>query len=330
MAKRAASSAKKPRPLSPTWVKAKVALHRSLSPHRSFRPTNKHEKPRPAAIPTTWQLVKQTFGLIAQAKIPFIGVMLLFLALTLLIIGAGTQQDYQDLKSTINQMFGGDVFSRAGTLLVTLLGGALTPQMSEGQQFTLFLLEFLAFLAVIWIARQAMSGNKPTIAQALFNSATPFTSALMMLGIVALQLLPLGIGLYVFSIANTGGFLSYPGFGLLVGFLAFLLALLSLYLVTTSIIGLVVVTLPGVYPLAALSSAKQLVIGRRKDVLLRILGLGFWIMVTWVIVLFPFLILDNTVNAGAVPYVPFALQILTGFTLLFAPVYIYRLYRSLL
>ena len=311
-------------------MKSKVELHRSLSPHRSFRPTNKHNKPRPAAIPTTWQLVKQTFALIGQAKAPFIGVTLLFLILTLLVVGTSTQSDYLGLKDAVAQTFGGDSVSRAGSLLTTLLGGALTPQMTEGQQFILFTSEFLLFLAAIWIARQVLSGNKPTIAQALFNSPTPFVSTLTVFGVLALQLLPAGIGVYVLSVASTGGFLSYAAFGLLLGFLAFLLCLLSLYLITTTLVGLAIVTLPGMYPLAALGSAKQLVIGRRASVLVRLVGGALWILLLWCLVLFPFLLLDNSVNTEAVPYIPFALQALTGFSLLFAPLYLYRLYRSLL
>lgn len=321
---------RKPRKLSPAWVRTKVAVQRSLSPHRSFKATNKHDRPRPTRVPSTWRLIKQTFELFGKAKTVFIGVVLLYLILELLVIGSSTQQDYLGLKDAVAQTFGGNGFAKAGSLLSAVFAGALSPQMTQLQQFLQVLFQFLLFLAVVWIARQVLSGNKPTIAQALYNSPTPFISATLLVVVLLLQLLPAGIGLYVFSIASSGGFLSYAGLALLLGLLVALLITLSLYLIVTTIVGFAIVTIPGMYPLASLSSAKQLVLGRRLKVLFKLIGLAIWLLIVWGIVLLPFLLLDSFTNVEAVPYVPFALQVLAGFSLLFAPLYIYRLYRSLL
>lgn len=327
---RAKATLPQPRKLSLSWMRAKVALNRSLSPHRSFRMTHKHNKPRPSKLPSTWVLVKQSISLFKMAPKVFVGLTLLYLIMILLMIGSGTQQDYLGLKDAVSEVFGGKGVARIGMMFEALLGGALTPQMSELQQYTQFLLIFLTFLAFTWTARQVLAGNRPTIAQALYNSPMPLLSGGMLVFWLALQLLPAATGIYIFTIANNQSFFNYAGLALLLGCLTLLLVIFSLYLAINTLMSLVVVTLPGMYPSAALGSTKQLVIGRRLPVLIRIVGLALWALMLWAVVLVPFLLLDSLTNLDMLPFIPAAITILSGVTLLFVSLYLYRLYRSML
>src|SRR5690606_852821 len=69
-----------------------------------------------------------------------------------------------------------------------------------------------------------------------------------------------------------------------------LLMVLSLYWVTSTLIALVVVTLPGMYPLRALRTAHELVVGRRLRIVLRIVWLFFATVVFWALIMIPIIL----------------------------------------
>ena len=108
---------------------------------------------------------------------------------------------------------------------------------------------------------------------------------------------------------------------------------LVLYWVTSTIIALVVVTLPGMYPLRALKSSGDLVVGRRLRIMYRLLWGMFMIVVAWAVVFIPLLILDTAVKdawsaVSDVPTMPMAAAVMSAASSVWLAAYVYLLYRK--
>ena len=112
------------------------------------------------------------------------------------------------------------------------------------------------------------------------------------------------------------------------------LTLVSIYWITSSVIALVIVTLPGMYPLHAIRSAGDLVVGRRLRVLFRLSWLLLIAVLAWAIIVIPIILLDAWVKQllpaiSWLPIVPLVIVSMSAVTLLYAASYIYLLYRRI-
>ena len=68
--------------------------------------------------------------------------------------------------------------------------------------------------------------------------------------------------------------------------------ILSAYLLSSSLIALVAVTAPGMYPMRALHAASDLMMGRRVRFILRLIALVLALAIIWVIVMIPLIFFD--------------------------------------
>ena len=112
------------------------------------------------------------------------------------------------------------------------------------------------------------------------------------------------------------------------------LATLSLYWITTSVLAMVVVTLPGMYPMRALRIAGDMVVGRRLRILLRILWMLFLLALFWIIILIPVILIDIGVKNLVpglqwLPVVPLIIAGLTTVSVIWISSYVYILYRRI-
>ena len=107
------------------------------------------------------------------------------------------------------------------------------------------------------------------------------------------------------------------------GILLFLFVLLSLYMITSSIFALYIVTLPDMTPMQALRSARNLVRFRRWTVMRKVLFLPLSLVVIGGLLLIPIIIFLTPIAE----WVYFGL---TMMSLAFIHSYIYTLYRELL
>lgn len=117
-------------------------------------------------------------------------------------------------------------------------------------------------------------------------------------------------------------------------FAASLLAAVSLYWITSSLIALVVITLPGMYPLRAITVAGDLVVGRRIRILLRILWMLFTVLLGWAIVMVPVIMFDAWIKGvfssiAGLPIIPSFLLVMGTVTVVWMASYIYLLYRRI-
>ena len=113
-----------------------------------------------------------------------------------------------------------------------------------------------------------------------------------------------------------------------------LLFSLSAFWVMGSIFAMIIVTIPGTYPLQALKIAGDMVSQRRLAILKRILFLIFILALIWSIIIIPIIMLMNwliSINGFFVniPIVPISMLLMSCFSCVLSSVYIYVLYRRI-
>ena len=124
------------------------------------------------------------------------------------------------------------------------------------------------------------------------------------------------------------------GFGMMLfGLLAASVIALVLYWITSTIVALVVVALPGMYPMRAIRAAGDLVIGRRLRIMLRLIWALTYSSIIWCAVMITIVMLERWLSSmwkwlGSVPIVPFTGAFMMSLLLIWLAAYIYLLYRK--
>lgn len=312
------------------WVSKKRKAYMEARPHRSFRKTRKQrQKPPVASIKS---VLRGAFATIRANKGLFFGLAIVYMAATYIFIGGIAQSDFVDLKKATVEVFGGKIGSvnTVFSLLTSTMSGAFDSTLTELQQFLALLISVMFWLTLVWALRMRFADQKVKIRDALYNAGAPLVAYIVVMLVIILQLTPGAIGVFVFATAQNGSYLQGGVEVMLFAAAAFLLCCLSVYWLAGSLLSLVVVTLPGMYPFRALSIASGLVIGRRLRLLAHAGALVVILFLVWVVVLLPTLLLDSWLRIDWLPLIPIVVQALGAFSLLYAATYIYRLYRSLL
>jgi hypothetical protein len=115
---------------------------------------------------------------------------------------------------------------------------------------------------------------------------------------------------------------------------AITVATLVLYWITSTLIALVVVTLPGMYPFRALKVSGDLVMGRRLRIMYRWLWAGLVVVLAWAVVMIPVILLDTALKSTwpsiqNVPIVPYIGALMSSATVIWLAAYVYLLYRRI-
>lgn len=290
--------------------------------YKSFKLSKKIRHGSNKRLPGIFKLVKLSLVPIKKNKKLFYGLIFLqFLISIIFVIGIDSIYNFLTVKSDIQAVFGdvGGKYAQSIALLSYVIGLG-TDSFGSNLQFFITL---IFSLAIIWSIRQVTAGENVRVKQAFYEGMYPMIPLLIVIFIIGLQLIPLTIGNFLISAVISGGiaitFIEQSLWWVLFG----LLALLSIYMVLSSIFALYIVTLPGMTPLKALRSARGLVQHRRISVALRLLGLPAVGLLFYVVVLIPLILI---IPILVVPM--FAL--LGSFGLFFAHSYVYNLYRELL
>jgi hypothetical protein len=151
----------------------------------------------------------------------------------------------------------------------------------------------------------------------------PLVPFMLVLTVVGLQLVPMLIGSTLYVTVINGGIAVYAAEKILWGLLFIVLALLSLYMLASSLFALYIVTLPDMTPMKALRSARELVRYRRWTVLRKMLALPLILLLVAFVIMLPIIIL-------AAPLARWVFFLLTMTALTAAHAYMYTLYRELL
>lgn len=276
-------------------------------------------------MPGVRNLTVQSARTLWQYRGLFLGITLIYGLLNLVLAqGLAGAADVSSLKESLGEVFSGHLGFVPTSLgvFVLMLGSAGNTTSQVAGTYQLFL-AIVASLAVVWALRQVSSGSLPRIRDAYYRGMYPLVPFLLVLTVVGLQLLPMILGSTLYVTAINNGIAVFAVEKILWALLFGVLALLSLYMLTSSLFALYIATLPDMTPMKALRSARELVRYRRWTVLRKILWLPVVLMVAALVVMLPVIIL--------VPLLAkWVFFLLTMAALTAGHTYMYTLYRELL
>lgn len=292
--------------------------------YRSFRMSKsvKHEKPQTiGAI----KLFRKSWQVLKKRRRLFFGIVAVYLLLTVVLVkGFGVSTGVVDLKDTLHDVFKGSTSQLATgfTLFAALLtstgsGGSETSSLYQTMSL------IITSLALIWALRQVMAGKKPAVRDAFYRGMSPLIPFLLVLGVVFLQMIPLLIGTWLYSVVIASGVAASVAEQAVWWICVGVLILLSFYMLTSSLFALYIVTLPDMTPMKALKSAREIVRYRRWLIMRKILALPILLLLCGGIIMVPLIIFVT-------PVAEWAFFILNMAVLAVIHSYMYTLYRELL
>ncbi|MEI6228774.1 MAG: hypothetical protein WCP11_01985 [Candidatus Saccharibacteria bacterium] len=322
-------------------IKNRMTKYLSRRPHRSFRPTRRRDYVRTLKLPGYFAFTKHVRQTLWKNRKTFLILALVYIILTALMVGIASQDVYGNLVDTFNATsgdgFGGILgeVGKAGLLFVSTATGGLSGSLSEAQQIFGGLIILMAWLTSVWLLRNILAGHKVKFRDGLYNAGAPILPTLLVALILIIQLIPAALALIGFGAASSTGFLNGGIEAMLFWVVAGLLLMISLYFITSTIFALIIVTLPGTYPFAAIKMAGDLMIGRRIKILLRLLWLIVGVVFTWAIIMIPIIIFDGWLKLTFsaidwLPIIPVFILALGSLTVIWASSYVYLLYRKVI
>jgi hypothetical protein len=320
------------------WAKksARVRLH------RSFRLSHHEDYDRPLAAPGLLAFSISVFKMIFKNWKFFSLLLICAVIFNTILVGLMNESTYKTFQETLdetnNLTNGGSLGSvaKAGLVLIsTIATGGLSTTTSAVQQVFAILIFIIIWLVVIWSLRHFLAGNRPKFRDALYNSLSPFLSTLIILANIFIQLIPVFVVMIAYSAAVETDFLSTPLYALIFFICAVPLILLSCYLLSGSVIALVAVSAPGIYPLVALNTASDLQQGRRIRFIIRLFFLIFVLAVLWILIMLPLILFDDWLKTASDsfagwPIIPLFMNLMTCFSFIYISCYLYLFYRRLL
>lgn len=324
---------KKPNKNKPTTAKprkqpaAKSQRKVERPTYRSFKLSKrlKHHGQKP---PNSFQLLNRAIRHLLVHKKVFGGILGIYLLLIFVLVksftfGSGlTELDFrlEGIASRTDPLIAGsiEVFN-----LLLESSSQTTASADAGASAYQMILVIIMSLVIIWALRQTYAKKKITIKEAFYKSMYPFIPFVLVLLAIVLQLMPFLIGGAVYGLVTGTGAAVTFGEQLLWALLFGMLGILSFYMISSSIFALYIVTLPEVWPLQALQSARGLVQYRRWAVMRKILLLPILLVLIGMFIMVPVIIFLTPI-AEAVFFVLSS----AGFFVVHG--YMYTLYRELL
>ena len=325
-------------------LKSRHQAHRAAHPprHRSFRRSYREDYQHPVKTPGLLHHAVTTFQIIFhhwRTFLPFIAIMVVLYILTVGLLSEDLYQQFNDaIDAGSDGLASGEVgnFARAALLLVSsVTTGGLNTGMNQVQVIFMVILFLVMWLVTIFLLRHFFAGEQPKLRDGLYNALAPLISTFLVFALIFIQAIPIMLVVITFSAAQLTDFLSTPFYALVYFIFAALMLLLSGYLLSSSLIALVAVTAPGVYPLKAVFAASDLIAGRRLKLITRIIYLFFVVALIYLVTMLPIILIDLGLKQilpwlVGWPIVPFFLLTVTCFVFIYATTYLYRYYRWLL
>lgn len=312
----ASSGSAKQTPAKPKSVKAKPLTRRQYR-----RQQRKQERSELTKLPPARSIIGASLSFLRSNKRVFgrmaalYGLFYFALARTVPEFALEDFNQYLESEAAIDSGL-----SRASILVDIALTGNNTPTISI--IYGLLLLVIVS-LATFWTIRAIKSQKRMRARDGYYQGLTGFVPYIGVMLVIALQMVPFAIGALIYSAAV--GSIAVVG-TLEEAFFVLLWVILSLptiYWLSSSILALVIVSIPGYYPMQAIETAKNLVGARRAQVVKRALAASIMIGGVFVLIL-----LVSIIILPAIAFVVRdAMLIMLPFV---ANVVLYKLYESLL
>jgi len=291
-----------------------------LPEYKSFKLQKRILSPK-AKLPSGLSIFKQALTLLWQYRKPMLGVLAIYALMNIVLVQIFSGLDLNTTKAAFQSAYAGhwgQLWSGL-SLFGYLLGSSVNSQAAGAYQFVVVLLGSLVF---IWALRQAFEGAELRVRDAYYRSMQPLIPFILVLVVMLLQSAPLLIGSFLYGFVGSDGPVGAPTLVLCLAVL-FLLLVLALYLISSSIFALYIVCLPGVEPMQAVKMARQLVQYRRWLVMRRILVLPLILLIIGAVIMVP-------IALFLTPIAVWVFFVLTIVTLPVIHAYMYKLYRQLL
>lgn len=313
-----------------------------VNPHKSFKRSYREDYRRDLEIPGMMHHILKSFGLIFRNWKLFLPLLLIVVVLNVIFVGIMDEGDYEQFHEVLNQtseqVTGGDIgnVAKAGLILVsTVTTGGLSGESSEAATVFGVIIFLIIWLVTIFLLRHLMAGHKVKLRDGLYNAMTPMISTFLVSVVALIQCIPIFLLIVAYSAAVQTDFLATPFYALVFFIFAVVMIIISAYLLSSSLIALVAVSAPGLYPMRALHAASDLMMGRRVKFILRLVALIIVLALMWVVVMLPLIVFDLVMKSAfdwtsGIPFIPICLNIMTCFTSIYVTVYLYVYYKWML
>lgn len=315
-------------------VYKKLRRNREEAAHKSFVRTRRRDKIKKPTIEGYIAFPWYVLRILRNRKWVYIRFILAFFILSVIFIGALQVDNITSVNEVIDSASSGDSVlgpvMRAAVTVGSSLTGALNNNLSDVQYIYISALFILALLTLIWLLRHQLAGNKLKVRDGLYNAAAPIAAEYALLVVGIAQLIPAALAVVVYMSATTGGLLDGGIETALFSVALFLVIVLTLYFMTTTLFALFIATIPGTYPMKAYRAARQIVAGQRLRLLLRLLWMVVIILIANFLVLVPIVIIVNSFGGGNSWVIPVAYQLAVITSIVYATAYSYLLYRRMI
>ncbi|HSD55829.1 MAG TPA: hypothetical protein VLA92_01615 [Candidatus Saccharimonadales bacterium] len=313
-------------PKTPTANKKEVQEPRQLKAgkYKSFK-LQKRIKPvsNKLKLPNVFQLLRGTFSVMRKNWKVFLGIILIYGVLNLVLVQSFSATDVGQTKENLDTLNTGRFSNVVSSLMLFLYmassSGNINNTTAGAYQL---MLTVITSLALIWTFRQVYAQKPARIRDGFYWGMYPLVPFILVIGVAMLQLLPIVVGGYMYNLVTTG--IVATGIETtLWAILLVLLALASLYMLTATLFALYIVCLPDVTPRQALRSARELVQHRRWTIMRKILFLPLFLFIAAILLIVPLIFV-----APVIASLTFLLTSMFGLPVIHG--YMYRLYRELL
>ena len=190
------------------------------------------------------------------------------------------------------------------------------------------------WLATLFFARRVMAGEKVKFRDGLYNAMTPLVSSLIVFVVLAVQCIPVMLIVIGYSAAVETNLFANVFYGSLFVLFAILMVVIAGFLLSGTLMGMIAVNTPGMYPWEALKLSHELMIGRRVEFVLKMLVLLMLLAVVYVVIVGPAVLVGLMLyNIGGIEtpmLVPIVSTVAGCVAVILAGVYLYIYYRQIL
>ncbi len=261
------------------------------SKHKTFKRSYREDYLRDLEVPGMGQHIFQSFKMILKNWKIFLPMIFIVATVTILVLGFLNFSSFKDVAVSV-----------VVTIVILVL-----------------------WLATIFVLRHKMADKEVGLRDTFYNAMTPLLSSFVVLLVAAIQAVPLMLLAIVYSAAIETHFLDEPFYALLFLIFGGLMILLTSYLWSSTLMALVAVSAPGLYPLEAIKAANELMIGRRIRFVLRLFALFIVLFVMWALLIWPM-----AVWMPESPVTSIVLTIVGCFSVVYIASYLYLYYRYML
>lgn len=310
--------------------------------HHSFRRSYREDYDRPFEAPGLIAHAVATFKIIFKNWKVFLPLVILIAILNVAFVGLMNEDTFVAFQKSVDETTSGlkngelGTFARSGLLLIsTITTGGLSTGMTDTQQVFAILLFLITWLVTIYLIRQFLAGHKIRLRDSLYNALSPLISTIIVAAVIFIEAIPIMIVIITYAAAVSTEFLSTPFYALIYVIFAALMILLSVYLISSSLVALIAVSAPGLYPFVAIRTASELLAGRRIKFVIRVIYLIIIVAIMWVVIMTPLIAIDLWLKSSidwltGIPFVSIELLLMTCFTAVYSTAYLYLFYRRLL